>query len=132
MGGAEAALAAPAAGRAGAWAAGVGAALQALRAAFDTHVEITEGDDGILAEIVRLSPRLDRPVTGLRREHDELREVLHEQIAFFETAPVAPDTRWVEARRDAMTELLGRLARHRQRGADLTYEAYGVDIGGET
>ena len=30
----------------------------------------------------------------------------------------------------AATELVGRVVRHRQRGADLIYEAYEVDIGG--
>ena len=29
-----------------------------------------------------------------------------------------------------MTRLLGRLVRHRQRGSDLLYEAWAVDIGG--
>ena len=30
------------------------------------------------------------------------------------------------------TALLGLLVRHRQRGSDLVYEAYELDIGGET
>jgi hypothetical protein len=34
--------------------------------------------------------------------------------------------------RAAATSLLARLARHRQRGADLVFEAYQVDVGGET
>ena len=34
--------------------------------------------------------------------------------------------------RELGTRLLGALVRHRQRGADLVYEAYQVDIGGET
>ena len=37
----------------------------------------------------------------------------------------------VAARREAATELVGRIVRHRQRGADLIYEAYEVDIGGQ-
>jgi hypothetical protein len=132
MGDTEAALAAPAAGRADAWVAGVDAALHTLQVAFDTHVVTTEDPDGILEEIVRLSPRLANPVTHLRRDHIELRTVLDEQIAAFDGAPAGPDTAWVNDRRAALTALLARLARHRQHGADLTYEAYGVDIGGET
>jgi len=31
---------------------------------------------------------------------------------------------WVSARREECNALLGRLVRHRQRGADLVYEAY--------
>jgi hypothetical protein len=34
--------------------------------------------------------------------------------------------------REAATTALGRLVRHRQRGSDLVYEAYQVEIGGET
>jgi len=37
---------------------------------------------------------------------------------------------WVDAQRDRLLALLGSLVRHRQRGADLVYEAYAVDIGG--
>jgi hypothetical protein len=33
--------------------------------------------------------------------------------------------------RELGTELLGSIVRHRQRGADLVYEAYEVDIGGD-
>ena len=36
----------------------------------------------------------------------------------------------VDAIRTAVLELLGEIARHRQRGADLIFEAYDVDIGG--
>jgi hypothetical protein len=38
----------------------------------------------------------------------------------------------VDRVRDLGTALLGRLVRHRQRGADLVFEAYEFDIGGET
>jgi hypothetical protein len=34
--------------------------------------------------------------------------------------------------RELGTQLLATLSRHRQRGADLVYEAYQVDIGGDT
>jgi hypothetical protein len=37
---------------------------------------------------------------------------------------------WSERKRADLTTLLVALARHRQRGADLVYEAYDVDIGG--
>jgi hypothetical protein len=38
----------------------------------------------------------------------------------------------VDAVRDLGMALLASLVRHRQRGSDLVYEAYAVDIGGET
>jgi len=37
---------------------------------------------------------------------------------------------WAEEVRVELTALLAALARHRQRGADLIYEAFAVDIGG--
>ncbi len=48
------------------------------------------------------------------------------------SAPPADDTyvAWAEELRVELTALLAALARHRQRGADLIYEAYAVDLGG--
>lgn len=132
MGGAEAALAAPASGRSAEWAAEVGSAARSLKEALDIHVQITEDPEGILDEIVRMAPRLSGPVARLRKDHVELCSMVEEEIATFAMSPASPDADWVSERRDAMTELLARIARHRQHGADLTYEAYGVDIGGET
>ena len=99
MGSAEEALAAPAVGRADAWAARVSAALGTLQGAFEAHVEITEGPDGILEEIVRLSPRLANPVSHLRRDHTDLRQVLSELVASVGTSVVSPDSPWVNERR---------------------------------
>ena len=42
----------------------------------------------------------------------------------------APGAAPAEQVRDDVTRLLGRLVRHRQRGSDLLYEAWAVDIGG--
>lgn len=134
MDGTEAALAAPAIGRFDEWTAGLGAALQTLQGALEGHVRTTEQPEGILDEIVRLSPRLANPVAGLRRDHVELHQLLADEAAALAAAPdaVGEQAEWITARRDEVMSLLGRLARHRQHGADLTYEAYGVDIGGET
>jgi len=41
-----------------------------------------------------------------------------------------PDAEAVAAHREAATKMVGMLIRHRQRGSDLTYQAYQVDIGG--
>ena len=43
----------------------------------------------------------------------------------------AGGTEDVEQVRALGTSLLGRIVRHRQRGADLVYEAYEVDVGGD-
>jgi hypothetical protein len=132
MGVAEEAIAAPATGRVESWASEACTAAQTLQKAFEIHIDTTEDPDGILEEIIRMSPRLSSPVTRLRREHATLREGLSSQISALDSPPAAADAKWVNDRREAMIELLARLARHRQQGADLTYEAYGVDIGGET
>ncbi len=42
---------------------------------------------------------------------------------------VAADVKGI---REAGTSLLARLSRRRQRGADLVFDAYQIDIGGET
>ena len=47
-----------------------------------------------------------------------------------ELAPVSLDAEWAERIRGVLTSVLVALVRHRQRGADLVYEAYAVDIGG--
>lgn len=132
MGVAEEAIAAPATGRIGPWASEACTAAQTLQKAFDIHIETTEDPGGILEEIISMSPRLSSPVSRLRREHVTLRDGLGAQISALESPPDGADANWVNDRREAMIDLLARLARHRQQGADLTYEAYGVDIGGET
>jgi len=129
----EVALATPAVGaRAPVWVTEVGVALDRLRGALAHHIDVTETADGILDQIVQLAPRLAGPCDRLRHEHVELKGLLEGYIAVLDGAPAVPDAGWVEDRRRETTNLLGRLATHRQQGADLTYEAYGVDIGGET
>ncbi len=46
------------------------------------------------------------------------------------TEPV-DDARSVDETRDEIQRVLGRLVKHRQRGADLVWEAYNRDIGGD-
>ena len=46
------------------------------------------------------------------------------------TAARAGDALSVDEARDEIQRLLGRLVKHRQRGADLVWEAYTRDIGG--
>lgn len=127
----EHALAAPAAGRSAAWTARVGVAWRSLAAALDTHVVTTEADDGILADVVRAAPRVAHAADRLRREHPDLTAAVAAELAAVEAAPDEPAPEWVDDRRHAGTDTLARLSRHRQRGADLVYEAYEVDVGGE-
>jgi hypothetical protein len=121
----EQALAAPAPGRGAAWAERVHVALVELISDFDEHVTLTEGPDGLYEDILGAAPRLTHTVALLRREHAEIGDVLR-RTASAADGPVA-----VAELRDGCTSLLGRLIRHRQRGADLVYEAFESDIGGQ-
>ncbi|WP_194919916.1 hypothetical protein [Catenulispora rubra] len=88
-----------------------------LSAAIAEHLAATEGQHGLYAEIVAADPRLTFAVETLIREHAELRRAMHRAIAGMSEKQLA--------------ELTRRLDRHCQRGNDLVYEAYSVDIGGE-
>ncbi len=121
----ELALAAPSAGDPGRWAERVRSALADLTAAFDEHIELTEGDDGLYREVLDSAPRLSDAVAHLTSEHVAIRDQLEDLLS--------PDvTRDAGEIRVLGTSLLGRLVRHRQRGSELVYQAYEVDIGGDT
>jgi hypothetical protein len=125
----ENALAAPAiAGRAR-WVQRVHVALVELSGDFRAHVEITEGPEGLYRDLLQNSPRLSDAVASLTREHALITGQLDGLLSRVATPDAIED---VDGVRDLGTALLGRLVRHRQRGADLVFEAYEVDIGGET
>ena len=87
---------------------------------------VTEGPDGLYAELLDHAPRLARQVQVLIREHAAIAAPCPAS-----SAGSTPDVR-VEDLRTWASDLLRELSRHRQRGADLVYEAYATDIGGET
>ncbi|SDY70171.1 hypothetical protein SAMN05444365_103179 [Micromonospora pattaloongensis] len=121
----EAALVVPAADPQ--WREFVGTRLHALRVAFTEHILLTEGTDGLYADLLAHAPRLARDVWRLTREHTAIAagmSVLQHRIDSRDLS--------IEQLRDWADELLRALSRHRQRGADLIYDAYGTDIGGET
>jgi hypothetical protein len=68
-------------------------------------------------------------VTRFRREHAEITDGIGHAIAESSTAT---DPEAVQALRDHTVRLFADLVRHRKRGLDLVYEAYHVDIGGES
>ena len=76
-----------------------------------------------------VSPRLAHRVDQLRQEHNEIALALGDCLTRLELVPNSAHADWVAARRDDCNSLLGRLVRHRQRGADLVYEAF-VEVGG--
>lgn len=106
-----------------AWRHGVAAELVRLRTEFRTHVELTEGPDGLYAEVLVDAPRLVHQVYSLGREHAMVLAALDALAARIDASP--------ERLRSWAGDLLRELSRHRQRGADLVYEAYATDLGGE-
>jgi hypothetical protein len=106
------------------WRHGVAAELPRLRAALVTHVELTEGPDGLYAEVLADAPRLIHQVNSLGREHVSMSAALEVLARRVDADP--------ERVRGWGSDLLRDLSRHRQRGADLVHQAYSTDIGGET
>lgn len=119
----ERALAGPAADPG--WRPAVAARLAALQSAFAEHVRLTEGTDGLYAELLSDAPRLAYRVHALGREHATITVSVETVCSRVGSAPAEDLRTWA-------SNLLRDLSRHRQRGADLVYEAYATDIGGET
>ena len=100
------------------WLEDVHKALGHLKRAFHAHLDVTEGEEGLFADVMGVAPRLAHEIDKLRTEHDEIEHAMDRALGV--QMPIQL--------RDEATSLLGRLVRHRQRGADLLYEAYDVDV----
>ena len=104
------------------WLDGVREALSDLRESVVEHIGVTEGSGGLLEEIQDAAPRLSNEIGFIEAEHDEL-------LALIEKAEAAArQSTDRKAIRNRAMSILPRLTLHRQRGADLVYEAYNVDI----
>jgi hypothetical protein len=98
-----------------------------VRRSFGEHVRVTEGPHGRYADLLTHAPRLTRGVLLLTREHASVAAAL----AALQHAVEVPGVSADELRGRA-GHLLRALSRHRQRGADLIWQAYQTDLGGET
>jgi hypothetical protein len=126
----ELALAAPAPKRE-VWVAGVRETLASLHEVLTRHVVETEAPGAFLDELVEESPRLATPAKKMRREHTELLGVITRAEEDLDRVPAGDEYDvWAKQLRADCTTLIIGLLKHRQRGADLVYEAYDVDIGG--
>jgi hypothetical protein len=111
------------------WSEAMAEQLAVLQAAFAHHVAVTESDGGLLDEIREIAPRLDRRIRQICTEHVEIGEAI--EAARGDASGVVPsDTEAARTLRDTATDLIVRVTRHRQIGADLVFEAYNVDIEG--
>ena len=127
----EQALAAPAPHRVDEWRRGVRESLTALHDVWTRHIVETEAPGAFLDELVDEAPRLSTPAARLRREHNEILGVITRAEKALDQVLLDDDhDAFVDALRADLTEMLCALAHHRQRGADLIFAAYDVDIGG--
>ncbi len=124
----EHSLAGAAGGRAVVWGERVHRALVQLAADFSEHIDVTEGPDGLHQSILAGDLRLANAVQALTTQHVEITADITAALEATQ-APVTPAD--VAEVREQATRLLGRIIRHRQKGADLVYEAFATDIGGD-
>jgi hypothetical protein len=110
------------------WRRRVRAALTELAHDLRDHVELTEADGGLYPDILATSPRLAHGVQQQVEDHRWFLEEVERLLA--ERDEGLRDEASLAAHREAATALVHRMVRHRQRGSDLIYEAYAVDIGG--
>lgn len=95
-----------------------------LRDLLDQHVTDTEQPGGFFDDLMtETTGRLRGQIELLRREHTELATTSRDLIDGIEQA------RDPESLHDAAQQLLDGLDQHRQLGANLLWEAYGVDLG---
>ena len=126
----EVAISSPAAGRISAWTALVTKEMTGVRDAFDQHVFVTEKPGGLYEEIIMRAPRLENTMRRLKDEHPEIGERIGQMLDRLETTTIG-EAEWpLDRARDDLQRLIGTVIRHRQKGADLVWEAYNVDIGG--
>ncbi|HEY6567573.1 MAG TPA: hemerythrin domain-containing protein, partial [Actinomycetota bacterium] len=100
------------------------------RDAFEQHVLVTERPGGLYEEIIMRAPRLDGTIRRLKDEHPEIGEKVDEMLTRLDQAEIGSAAWPLEDARDDLQRFIGIVIRHRQKGADLVWEAYNVDIGG--
>jgi hypothetical protein len=126
----EEALSSPAASRIPDWTASVLKEMYEVRDAFGQHITATEQPDGLYDEILERAPRLAGNDRRLREEHPEIHDGIDAMLERLEHTEIGSDRWALEQARDDLQRLIGGVIKHRQRGADLVWEAYNVDIGG--
>jgi hypothetical protein len=116
-------------GREATWLHRVHECLLSLRDDFAEHVATTESPEGIHAEMLHVQPRLANRVRRLCDDHAVLSDRIDAVVALSSRGVAEGDRSAVMEVRDGATEIVALITRHRQRSADLVYEAYNTDIG---
>jgi chromosome segregation ATPase len=115
----EAAMAAAAPGREGAWRDEVVSSLRALADATAEEERNAAEPDSLLSDLARTQPRLRNRVRGLRTQYRQVRDGLHTLEA--DLGDADPD---VADLRQRLQWVVGALRHQRARESDLIYEAY--------
>lgn len=110
------------------WGRRVRAALTELAHDLREHVALTEAPEGLYADLAATAPRLASNVALQLADHQHFIDEVERLLVARDEGISRAD---LGAHRDELTALLGRIVKHRQRGSDLIYEAYQVDIGGQ-
>jgi hypothetical protein len=100
-----------------------------LRADLYAHVAATEGPDGLYDQVRRADPRFGYAVRRLRWEHTRLGVLLDDLMTQLSCGPVEA-VRW-PVLRPRVAGVLTMVVRHRGRDAQLVYDAYALDLGGQ-
>lgn len=116
-------------GRPSDWAGRVHEALIELGSAFERHIATTEEPGGLFEAVNTAAPRLAGRVERLVREHQEIRTAIGQAIDAVRPQAHPFGQEDATGGRDVVLQLVNRLLRHRQTGADLVYEAFETDIG---
>ena len=128
--GLEFAISSPAAGRIPDWTNLVTKEVTAVRDAWDQHVDTTEKTGGLYEEIVGISPRLAGTIDRLRDEHPDITNAVGQMLSRLEQVEIGGLPWPLDDARDDLQRFMGKVIRHRQKGADLVWEAFNLDIGG--
>ncbi len=113
------------------WCHRVHARVADVGAALENHVVEVDGPCGLWDEFRVHTPRLNHMMDVLTAEHADLRQMITQLLEDVSRLADAASKEDLATLRERGLSLLGRIARHRQKGADIIYEAYSVDIGGE-
>ncbi len=92
-----------------------------IQGALENHVQEVAGDGGLYEEILFREPRMAYAVDSLKAGLAKLTESCTKALKAIDTA----DSDEVRKR---VNSVLLRLAQHRQKGAELIYDTYAVDI----
>lgn len=98
-------------------------ALASLEEALRRHTSEIEAEDGLFDDVSVRTPNLVPIVDDLRREHAAMSAQCSEARGLVGRSEVS-----INAVRAAVVELLGQLVVHRQRGAELLYDSYNLEL----